>query len=209
MHTMLVAARTAAPAASAGCPDPMSIPHAAVGGRSATATMTPTRVADAPVVNATTPAAPDARARMMSPVSTAVLLVISSVSGSGAARSPKRSATMSAVPSPRRLERIAERMSLVSPSVVPNARAVFGPRSGAMTIAPMMISGESLISPTHATMVARMTMMMNTWVTFAESLMSSSSSSRETRPKRVFQPECSVSDSFSGLGSSSGSGSGG
>jgi len=70
-----------APKASVGCPPPSSSPDVTSGGNNATATMTPINVADTPVVNASAPALPDAKATAMSPKLTRVRTIFRMMSG--------------------------------------------------------------------------------------------------------------------------------
>ena len=56
---------------------------------------------------------------------------------------------------PAALVRTALRVSSASASVSPNANAMFGPRSGATTMAPMIAAALFCVRPTAATTAAR------------------------------------------------------
>ena len=76
---ILVIKSNKAPAASSYSPAPSNNPKTVSGGNKATATITPMTAAEAPVVNASTPAAPDARAKIISPKPKLVLEDISTM----------------------------------------------------------------------------------------------------------------------------------
>ena len=82
-----------APIASLICPVPSNKPQTVKGGKSATATITPITAEDKPVVNASTPAHPEARARIISERFARVLIAISGMVGSVLKNTPYRQIT--------------------------------------------------------------------------------------------------------------------
>jgi len=72
---------------------------------------------------------------------------------------PRNVAIASAAKMPRRLAFIARLARSMSPMVVAKERATFGPRSGAMTMAPIMIATLPRRIPIAATTVDSITMM--------------------------------------------------
>ncbi len=62
MQMIFTRSRDRAPNAGNSCPDPRSRPNATRGGSKATATITPMRIVETTVVNARTPALPEANA---------------------------------------------------------------------------------------------------------------------------------------------------
>ena len=85
---ILVRNRRNAPAARWYSPLPKSKPNTVSGGSKATATITPITTAGAPVVNARTPAAPEARASSISEIPVWVREAISGMPGSIVKKKP-------------------------------------------------------------------------------------------------------------------------
>lgn len=115
-------------------------PNVTAGGIRATATMTPTRALDVPVVRERTAAAPEASAKIMLAKPILVRLIISALSwmSLNGMNSPAAIEINNVRPSPMMFVWMERVINFFSPSADPNARARFGPKSGAMTIAPMM-----------------------------------------------------------------------
>ena len=79
-QTIFTANNRAAPIANSLFPAPSIIPKVAVGGNSATATITPTNTLESPVVRETTAAAPEAKAKAIESNPTFVLAMSSGLS---------------------------------------------------------------------------------------------------------------------------------
>ena len=126
--------------ADAECPPPRSSPEVTRGGNSATATITPIRVVETPVVNASAPAQPDANATATSPSPTPLREATSGVAGFRCSGTPMITDRAIAKAIPAMAVRSARRSNDTSPNVVPSDNAMFGPSKGAITIAPMMMA---------------------------------------------------------------------
>ena len=133
---------------------------AAVGGRSATATITPTSAEERPVTSESAAAAPEASAMAMPSKPTCVRDISSFDEASTGQTAPISRLSPSATAMPAALVVMARAMSLPSPSATPTASARLGPRSGAITMAPTTTATLSAIMPKAATTVERTTKTM-------------------------------------------------
>ena len=154
-QTMFTASSKPAPAARSKRLCPISRPTVAAGGNRATATMTPTRTLDRPVVSERAAAAPEASASKAESRPTSVRASNSRLRTVNGQSAPMAiaSSTASAMPTTRVTR--DRRIRSTSPSAVPRPKARFGPSSGAMTIAPITTATLSSTSPMAATMVDR------------------------------------------------------
>ena len=120
--------------------------------------MTPTSVEGTPVVKASAPALPAARASATSAMPTVVRDAISCAAGFTVTSSPITTDSPKATVMPSAPARRAVRASGASASVVASESATFGPSSGAMTMAPMTTATLSCRMPIAATIAERTTM---------------------------------------------------
>ena len=129
--------------------------------------MTPTSAVDTRVVYARVPATPEASASRMSESSTLVRAESSLPVMSMPSSVPYSAAMTKARSSPAKVVRIDFLIRSRSPRVVPSASAMFGPRSGAITIAPITAVGMSRKIPIAATIVASTTCTRKSRFSFA------------------------------------------
>ncbi len=108
-------------------PPPSSKPDVTSGGNNATATMTPIKAADTPVVNASEPALPDANATAMSPKSIPERDTISGVAGFTCNSTPIATDNTIAAAIPASAVSSPCQSRARSPNVVPSDSATFGP----------------------------------------------------------------------------------
>jgi len=115
--------------------------------RRATATITPISALGSPIVKESAPALPDARASTTSPMPTWVLENSSGILGLTLNNIPTIIENIRAIKLPAILDLIEFFSRSRSPSVVARAKATFGPKRGAITIAPIITATLSFSIP--------------------------------------------------------------
>ena len=130
------------------------MPIVTAGGKSAAATITPTKTLDKPVVNDSAAAAPEAKASTTASMPTKVLL-INSVLGEAdpGQKKPAKNAMATANKIPTTRDFTASLTKSISPKAAPKLKAKLGPNKGAITIAPTTTVTLFSIRPIAATTV--------------------------------------------------------
>ena len=128
-----------------------------MGGNKATATITPTSTLARPVVSEITAAAPEAKARTTESKPTSVRAINSWLETLSGQKMPIKMENNRAIASPAKVALIAFHIKGISPKAAPSARAILGPKSGAMTMAPITTATLSSNKPMATTTVERNT----------------------------------------------------